>query len=364
MAAFDFVVAARGILGNAVLQHLFNGCTRVFVPDYYDVDRQTDATGLAALAPGAATGQAWPWLVRTGLLLHGPIWWSNAAEALGRVTTGALLVQMVREPRQHIVSQYRVSVRVTCTELVLAGADEAERRRRLDALADLDRFLDDHARFCRYEEVLAPIRPVFRRTLALDLAETLPDRLDGFVARLFEAIGTDYDGDPAPLRRKLQTPVVHYLSHSGMVLDLAGHGVPVLMFPCADADEGPRRQFDHELARADIQALLAGRSPTEPATTLEFEDRPLGLFTPLASYAGMPPALRRAAGRLRLFERHLRDALFPQWLARAEEMEAMAQTLLDRADLDRLRAGLMARIADDLPRFLAREPRFREMWGM
>jgi hypothetical protein len=356
---FDFVIAARGILGNAVLQHLFNGCTRTFVPDYYEVDRQDGADGLLALAPGAATGQPWPWVGKTGLLLHGPVWWPNAADVLGRVTTGALLVQMVREPRAHILSQFRVAVRVTCTELVLSGADEAERKRRLGELADLDRFLDRFAYICRYEDAVAPIRPLFRQVLALDLAETLPERLPSFIARLFDAIGIGYDGDPAPLRRKLQTPVVHYLSHSGMVIDLLGHQLPVLMFPCADPDEGPRRQFSHELARVDASVLLAGRT-----TTLEFEDRPIGLFTPLGSYAGVPPALRRAATRRRIFEQHLQQGMFPQWLARAEEMEAMARVLIDGVDVARLQSGLMARIADDLPRFLAREPRLREKWGL
>ena len=357
---YDFAVLGRGRLGNGILQQLFDAEEAVLVPPFPVSDRGADAAALLALIPGnPGSGlAAWPWMQRAGLLVHGPAWAARMPETFAAVTTGDLLIQIVRRPDEHIVALWRHVVRHRATLAYGGDAPDANWIVALDSLVDLDRFLAEHAQTCRHHALGAPAAAGFGRWLALDFADLMPERIDGAIDALFGALGGAFSGERAPLRRIERTVAKHYLSASISVVELFGARLPVKLGYPGDIDPNHEERFEHELCRIE-PAAAAALAPQSFA----LEPRPLALFTSLTGYAVLPWRLRRRLEAEEGWRRLMVERIVPIWSSRADRVERRVAALLDGVDTERLRRGILPLIAEDRARFRASHPKVGVDWS-
>lgn len=358
---YNFAILGRGRLGNGLLQTMFDGCENVFVPGFVFSDQAEGTAQLSSLVPGnPGSGLApWPWIARTGLLVHGPVWRDRLGEVLPAVTTRELLVQMVREPRAHITASYRHDVRTQVTTRLLYGQTPPDDANWLNRLADLDRFLGEQSHFCRYHALAAGFAAAFRRHMVVDFADIMPDRIDTFIGTLFAAIGTQFTGGMAPLRRIDRTLPLHYMTHSQRRIDVYGVSLDVIIAYAGEPDPNRTHLFDHELARVEHEDAVRGRSPA-----IELEAKPLALRTSASRYLSLPLRLRRRIEAENLFGRLFREQMLPEWLAKSELAERTAGMVIKRADLAYLERRILAVEAADLEMFLNHHPELRATWGL
>jgi hypothetical protein len=356
---YDFAVLGRGRLGNGVLQLMFDGEEAVFVPPFPVSDRAADAAGLLALTPGnpGSNLAPWPWIMRTGLLIHGPAWVGRIAETLAEATTGDLLIQIVRRPDDHMVALYRHVVRHRAT-LAYGGAGvDANWAAGLAQLHDLDRFLAEFGDTCRYHAIGAPAAAGFRRWLAIDFTELMPERIDGAIDGIFGALGGAYSGDRAPLRQIERTIAKHYLSASITVVDLFGARVPVKLGHPGDIDPNHEERFEQELCRLEPEEV----APFQPST-FALEPRPLALLTSRGAYSVMPWRLRRRIAADDGWRRLMTERILPAWSGNADRVERRVAAHMAQVDLDRLRRAILPLIAEDLSQFRVVHPKVGVDW--
>ncbi len=356
---FDFVIVARGRVGNSVTQRMMDGSDGIFVPPFSTLDVTHDAQAVLALMPGnpGFPMKAWPWIQKTGLLLHNPrAWLGRMAEVLPQVTTRDLLVQLVREPREHAEALFRHIVRIRAAEVIVGNAPASASW--MNEVSDMEAFFERFHTIFRYHALTADLLPQFKRHLVIDFQDLLPERIEQTIPPLFEAIGIPYRGDTGTLKAIERSVARTYMLYSKRPVDVYGYPLDVLINYAGAVDPYLDDFFDHEIARLDAAEVLAGRQ-----LVLEFEPKPFAWQVNASRYFAIPRAVRErleGSGALREMFR----TVLQQWLDKSDHAERTARMIVKRTDLARVSDRALELVGEDLDLFLRDRPELRAAWKL
>ncbi len=356
---FDFVIVARGRVGNSVTQRMMDGCDGIFMPPFSTLDLTKDAEAVLALMPGnpGASMKAWPWVQKTGLLVHNPRPWVNRMEeVLPHVTTRDLLIQLVREPREHAAALFVHTVRTRASEIIVGNAPSPSTW--MNEISDPEKFFEQFGKIFRYQTLTADLSPQFRRHLVIDFQDLLPERVERTIPLLFEAVGIPHRGDPGPLKAIERSVARTYMLYSKRTVDIYGYPLDLLINYAGAVDPYLTGFFDHDLARIDAAEVIAGRD-----LVLDFEPKPFAWQVNASRYFAIPRAVRERLERSGALREMFRTVL-QQWLDKSDHAERTTRMIVKRTDLARVSDRALELAGEDIDLFLKDRPELRAAWKL
>jgi hypothetical protein len=339
-----------------LLQELFDRTEHVLVPGYPVTDAADGGDALLGLFPGNDGREPWPWIARSGLILHQPSWHARQVDIVRQITAGTLLVQIVRNPRLEIVELYRKKIRGTVMTLAAAGQNP-ESSTWLERVRDLDAFLAAESIRCCYAAEATDFGGLFRQHLVFDALRG--KGIEPTIARLCEALDIPVATEINDLRRYESPTALDYLRSSETTLNICGLPLPVMIAYTDDSNPKGNHSFDLELSRVEASDAIADKR-----ITFALEPRQLSLRVSTRDWVGVPTRVRRRLEREGTLASLFRETLLPNWFVRAEAIHQIVQRVLAQIDLDYLRRRVIEIIAPDLEKFLQTHPDLREAWAL
>jgi hypothetical protein len=265
---------------------------------------------------------------------------------------------MVRDPRAHAAALFTHTVRHRIADTLINNAPVADKDNWLNRVGDIDLVLAELTPHLRFYAVSQEFSALFRRHIWFDFAGLAPDRIDRFIARLFEEIGTPFTGDIAPLREIEHSVARLYMLYSRRKIDVCGLPIEVVINYAGAQDPFASDYFDYELARVDHAEVLSGRS-----LAFDLAPKPLILQTNASEYFALPSALRRMTEREGVMQQFLRETL-PIWLTKSDTAERTTQMVLKRTDMARVVHRGLEIAAPDVEALLRSHPELCATWNL